>query len=255
MGSPITFSGFNSIDFGQILELIMTAERAPMTTLETQKTALNTQGTAYTTLAGKLGALESALDTLTDADGFLPVRGRQRRPGRCRCDGHQWQRGRPLRGRRLGAGALAGHGVNDHVCQPGRSDRHRRQPERCALWQSSGPDSSDRRRRLDDRAAAGRRHQRATELAGDRLGRPGRAGAVPSRADRPQLGDRERVHRHQHAHRRHRRSRSPTPTPTAPTATARRICGRRRPTPRSRSTTSRSTSTTNTSRTPFPASR
>jgi flagellar hook-associated protein 2 len=72
MGSPITFSGFNSIDFNSILNALMTAERLPMTALETQKTALNTQGTAYTTLAGKLGALESALDTLTDADGFSP---------------------------------------------------------------------------------------------------------------------------------------------------------------------------------------
>jgi flagellar hook-associated protein 2 len=72
MGSPITFSGFNSIDFNSILNALMTAERVPMTALETHKTALNTQGTAYTTLAGKLGALESALDTLTDADGFSP---------------------------------------------------------------------------------------------------------------------------------------------------------------------------------------
>jgi flagellar hook-associated protein 2 len=72
MGSPITFSGFNSIDFNQILNAIMTAERAPMTALETQKTALNTQGTAFTTLAGKLGALETSLETLTDAEGFSP---------------------------------------------------------------------------------------------------------------------------------------------------------------------------------------
>ena len=56
----------------QILERHDAAERAPMTTLETQKTALNTQGTAYTSLAGKLGALESALNSLTDADGFSP---------------------------------------------------------------------------------------------------------------------------------------------------------------------------------------
>jgi flagellar hook-associated protein 2 len=73
MGSPITFSGFNSIDFNQILNAMMAAERAPMTALETQKTALNTQGTAYTALAGKLGALESALDSLTDADGFSTI--------------------------------------------------------------------------------------------------------------------------------------------------------------------------------------
>lgn len=72
MGSPITFSGFNSIDFGQILEVMMSAERAPMTRLESQKTTLNTQGTAYSTLASKLGALQTSLDSLTDADGFSP---------------------------------------------------------------------------------------------------------------------------------------------------------------------------------------
>jgi flagellar hook-associated protein 2 len=72
MGSPITFSGFNQIDFTAILNAIMTAERVPMTALETQKTTLNTQGTAFTTLASKLGALKSALDTLTDSEGFSP---------------------------------------------------------------------------------------------------------------------------------------------------------------------------------------
>jgi len=70
MGSPITFSGFNNIDFGQILNAIMTAERAPLNALETQKTTLNQQGTAFTTLASKLGALESAIETLADEDGF-----------------------------------------------------------------------------------------------------------------------------------------------------------------------------------------
>jgi flagellar hook-associated protein 2 len=70
MGSPITFSGFNQIDFGQILNVIMTAERAPLTALETQKKVLNQQGTAFTTLATKLAALESAIDTLTEDEGF-----------------------------------------------------------------------------------------------------------------------------------------------------------------------------------------
>ena len=70
MGSPITFSGFNNIDFGSILNTIMTAERIPLTALESQKTTLNQQGTAFTTLASKLGALESAVETLSDADGF-----------------------------------------------------------------------------------------------------------------------------------------------------------------------------------------
>jgi flagellar hook-associated protein 2 len=70
MGSPITFSGFNNIDFGSILNTIMTAERIPLTALQSQKTTLNQQGTAFTTLASKLGALESAVDTLADSDGF-----------------------------------------------------------------------------------------------------------------------------------------------------------------------------------------
>lgn len=70
MGSPITFSGFNNIDFGSILNTIMAAERMPLTALQTQKTELNQQGTAFTTLASKLGALKSAVDTLTDSNGF-----------------------------------------------------------------------------------------------------------------------------------------------------------------------------------------
>jgi flagellar hook-associated protein 2 len=69
MGSPTTFSGFDPIDFGQILNVIKTAERTPLTALETQRTALNQQGTAFTTLASTL-ALESAIKTLADEDGF-----------------------------------------------------------------------------------------------------------------------------------------------------------------------------------------
>lgn len=72
MSSPITFSGFNSIDFNSILNIIITSERAPMTALETQKSSLNSQGTAWTSLASKLGALKSSLDTLTDSEGFSP---------------------------------------------------------------------------------------------------------------------------------------------------------------------------------------
>jgi flagellar hook-associated protein 2 len=72
MGSPITFSGFNNIDFGSILNAIMTAERAPLTALETQKTTFNQQGTAFTTLASKLGALQSAVATLGSSSGFNP---------------------------------------------------------------------------------------------------------------------------------------------------------------------------------------
>ena len=72
MGSPITFSGFNNIDFGSILNAIMQAERAPLTALESQKTTLNQQGTAFTSLASKLGALQTSVSTLTSAKGFNP---------------------------------------------------------------------------------------------------------------------------------------------------------------------------------------
>jgi flagellar hook-associated protein 2 len=74
MSSPITFSGFDSIDFIPILDAIMTAERAPMTALETRRTALDTQGTAYTSLAGRLAALESAVaTTVTLTSNTIPI--------------------------------------------------------------------------------------------------------------------------------------------------------------------------------------
>lgn len=70
MGSPITLSGFNSIDFNQVLEAVMLQERAPLTRLETQKKTLETQNTAFSTLAGKLSTLESAIEALGKADSL-----------------------------------------------------------------------------------------------------------------------------------------------------------------------------------------
>jgi flagellar hook-associated protein 2 len=65
LGSPITFSGFNSIDFNMVLESVMTQERVPLNRLETQKTTLQSQHTAFGTLAGKLGSLQTAVESLT----------------------------------------------------------------------------------------------------------------------------------------------------------------------------------------------
>ena len=70
MGSPITFSGFNQIDFNQILNAVMTQERAPLTRLETQKKTLETSNTAFSTLAGKLSTLEIAIESLEDEDSL-----------------------------------------------------------------------------------------------------------------------------------------------------------------------------------------
>ena len=64
MGSPITLSGFNQIDFGAILNAVMQQERAPLTRLETHKKTLETQNTAFSTLAGKLSSLETAIENL-----------------------------------------------------------------------------------------------------------------------------------------------------------------------------------------------
>lgn len=70
MGSPITLSGFNSIDFNLILNAIMAQERQPVVALETQKSALEAQQTAFGTLASRLASLESAARALTDASAF-----------------------------------------------------------------------------------------------------------------------------------------------------------------------------------------
>jgi flagellar hook-associated protein 2 len=70
MGSPITLSGFNSIDFNVVLRAIMQQERAPVTQLEAQKKVLEAQKTAFSTLASKLASLESAADALTVSDAF-----------------------------------------------------------------------------------------------------------------------------------------------------------------------------------------
>ena len=67
MGSPITFSGFNQIDFNMILNAVMQQERRPLQSLEERKTALQTASTTYSTLATKLGDLQAAAARLGDA--------------------------------------------------------------------------------------------------------------------------------------------------------------------------------------------
>ena len=70
MGSPITFSGFNKIDWNMVLDAVMAQERQPITRLETQKKTLEAQDTAFGTLAGKLTTVKSALDTLKATDSL-----------------------------------------------------------------------------------------------------------------------------------------------------------------------------------------
>jgi flagellar hook-associated protein 2 len=70
MSSPITLSGFNSIDFNVVLNAIMQQERVPITQLETQKKALEAQKSEFSMLASKLGALESAAEALAAAQAL-----------------------------------------------------------------------------------------------------------------------------------------------------------------------------------------
>jgi flagellar hook-associated protein 2 len=70
MSSPITLSGFNSIDFNTILNAIMQQERQPVVALESQKKALESQRTAFGTLASKLASLESAVERALAPDAL-----------------------------------------------------------------------------------------------------------------------------------------------------------------------------------------
>ncbi len=70
MGSPITFSGFNQIDFNLILNAVMAQESQPLATLQAQQKALQTQKTAFGTLATRLGTLQSAVEDLQGTDSL-----------------------------------------------------------------------------------------------------------------------------------------------------------------------------------------
>lgn len=70
MGSPITLSGFNDIDFNLILNAVMEQERIPVLILEQQQSSLNSQSGAFGNLATRLASLETAVGDLDDASAF-----------------------------------------------------------------------------------------------------------------------------------------------------------------------------------------
>lgn len=73
MGSPITLSGFNNIDFSLILNAIMEQERAPVAALQTRTRDLEARSAKFGTFASKLGALESAAEALGRLDSLALV--------------------------------------------------------------------------------------------------------------------------------------------------------------------------------------
>jgi flagellar hook-associated protein 2 len=70
MSSPVTLSGFNSIDWNQVLTALMAQESQPLTVLQSQQSVITAQQTAFSTFASKLSALEGTVDDLTSAGSF-----------------------------------------------------------------------------------------------------------------------------------------------------------------------------------------
>lgn len=70
MGSPITLSGFNNIDFKAITDIIIKSERQPITQLETDKRTEQNRLTAYGSLNTSLSSLRSAFAALKTEDAY-----------------------------------------------------------------------------------------------------------------------------------------------------------------------------------------
>ena len=75
MSSPITFSGFNDIDFNLVLNSLMQQASAPLTALQTRQRALETQITRFDTLTSKVSSLHSAANGLADLSRLSTVSG------------------------------------------------------------------------------------------------------------------------------------------------------------------------------------
>ncbi len=75
MSAPITFSGFNNIDFNQILNAIMQQARAPLTALEDRQKALRNQITTFDTFGTNVSALRAAADGLGDLSSVSTIAG------------------------------------------------------------------------------------------------------------------------------------------------------------------------------------
>lgn len=67
MGSGITFSGFNKIDFNMILESVMQQARTPLTAIETRQSTFKSQLTALGKFTSQATALKQAATDLANA--------------------------------------------------------------------------------------------------------------------------------------------------------------------------------------------
>ncbi len=74
MGSPVTISGFNGIDFAGLLNAVMTQESQPLRRLETHQSELKGQDSLLGGLIGKLGEVQDAADTLAEVDSLQTLK-------------------------------------------------------------------------------------------------------------------------------------------------------------------------------------
>jgi flagellar hook-associated protein 2 len=70
VGSPVSISGFNGIDFGGLLDAVMTQESQPLRRLESQQDDIKSQNQILAGLVSKLGKVQDAADSLADADSL-----------------------------------------------------------------------------------------------------------------------------------------------------------------------------------------
>ena len=70
MGSPITFSGFNSIDFNLVLNSVMASAAQPLTALQNRQSAVQSQITNLGTLTAKVSAVQNAAAALSTASAL-----------------------------------------------------------------------------------------------------------------------------------------------------------------------------------------
>jgi flagellar hook-associated protein 2 len=70
MSTPITFSGFNDIDFNMVLNALMTQASQPLTSLQGRQNALKSQLTTFDTLRTRIDSLRSAASDLGSLDSI-----------------------------------------------------------------------------------------------------------------------------------------------------------------------------------------
>jgi flagellar hook-associated protein 2 len=74
VSSGITFSGFNNIDFGLVLNAIMQAESVPLTNLQKRQTTLKSQVTNLGAFSSKITALQTAAAALSTPENATPFK-------------------------------------------------------------------------------------------------------------------------------------------------------------------------------------